>query len=204
MKIILGGHYEVAPEGWVALTEQEQDMTKRLMWDDNTVDCLYSEHCVEHLPFEGAISYFKEALRILKPDGILRTVCPFIDKMIKFKNDEIGRHYADVQTKHYYPNEDAALKELGLRGIREDPMAFMFDSLFKGHNHKFVWTSSLMRKVLVCVGFSQVDILEPGNSNFDKSNCLERIIRGVNPEYVLDKFGITNYDPESLVVEAKK
>jgi len=106
-----------------------------------------------------------------------------------------------VQTKHYYPAEDAALTELGLDGIREEPIVFMLDSLFKGHNHKLLWTSSLMKKVLLKVGFRQVNIHEPGETKFDKSNCLERTIRGINP----DNFPAgTKYDPETQVIEAKK
>lgn len=205
MKYILGGHWTSVPnDEWQVLTEQDQDITERLQWEDNSVDVLFSCHVQEHITFVANVQFFQEALRVLKDDGILRICCPFIDKMIKFKNDELGKHYSEVQTKHYYPVEDAVLKELGFEGIREEPIMFMLDSLFKGHNHRMLWTSPMMKKCLLKVGFSQVDILEPGYSNFDKSNCLERIIRGVNPEYVLDKFGITNYDPESLVVEAKK
>ncbi len=204
MKLILGNHWSEAPEGWTVLKEEDQDMTKTFQWDDNSIDAIFSEHCAEHLPFEGAISFFKESLRVLKPNGIIRTVCPCIDKMIRFKNYAIGKHYADVQTAHYYPNEDAALKELGLEGIREEPIAFMMDSLFKGHLHKFLWTSSLMKKVLQKIGFRQVSVVEPGNSLFEEITELERTIRGVDPEYCLKEFGITKYDPESLVIEAKK
>lgn len=204
MKIIVGGHWDSAPEGWQAFSERQLDITKGLPFFDNHISVIFSEHVQEHITLIENISFFKEALRVLKDDGILRICCPFIDKMMRVKNDELFKHYSDVQTRHYYPNEDTVLKELGFGGIREEPIMFMFDSLFKGHNHRMLWTSEMMKKVLFKVGFSQVDILEPGYSNFDKSNCLERTIRGVNPDYVLDTFNITNYDPESLVVEAKK
>lgn len=204
MKLIVGGHWDNPPQGWQSFTEQECDITKPLIWADNSVDVLFSEHVQEHIALIDSILYFKEALRVLKPNGILRICMPCIDKLIKFKNDELGKHYSDVQTRHYYPNEDAALKELGLEGIREEPIMFMLDSLFKGHNHKMLWTSSMMKKVLEKVGFSQVNIVEPGNSLFEEEIELERIIRGVEPNYVFQTFGITNYDPESKVIEAKK
>lgn len=204
MKIIFGGHWDKPPKGWVSITESEQDITKRLNFEDNSVDVIFNEHVAEHLPLEGAINFFKESLRVLKNGGVLRTACPTVDKLIEFESDELGKHYCDVQTKHYYPNEDVALKELGLEGIREEPIVFMLDSLFKGHNHKLLWTSSLIKKVLDKIGFSKVHIVEPGESKFDKSNCLERTIRGVNPEYVKKEFGIDKYDPETSVIEAKK
>jgi SAM-dependent methyltransferase len=204
MKLILGNHWDKAPEGWTILKEEDQDMTKIFKWEDSSIEAIFSEHCVEHLTLEGAINYFKESLRVLKHGGILRTVCPFIDKMIHFKNDAIGKHYSDVQTRNYYPNEDAALKELGLEGIREEPIMFMMDSLFKGHNHRMIWTSGMMKKVLQKVGFSQVNIVQPGVSLFEEETELERVIRGVNPEYCLKEFNVTHYDPESIVIEAKK
>lgn len=204
MKILLGGHWDNAPEGWAAFTEQECDITKVLPFANESIEAIFSEHVQEHISLIDNVLYFFETHRILRKDGILRICCPFIDKLIKFENNELGKHYSDVQTRHYYPKEDELLKDLGFEGIREEPIMFMLDSLFKGHNHRMLWTTQMMKKVLLKVGFSQVDILEPGYSNFDKSNCLERVIRGVNPEYVLDKFGVTEYDPESLVVEAKK
>lgn len=203
MKLILGGHYMGAPEGWLALSEDEQDMTKPFPWQDNSVTTLYSEHCGEHLLLNGLICYFKEGYRVLKNGGVLRTIMPTIDKLIQFKNDEAGQSYCTFQTAHYYPNEDAQLRELGLNGVNEDPIVFMFDSLFKGHNHKLLWTSQLVKKVLERIGFSEVHICEPGETHFDKSDCLERILRGIHPNDA-ERLSLTHYDPESKVIEAKK
>lgn len=204
MRYILGNHWMEASNGFITLKEEDQDITNTLRWDDNSVECLFTCHVQEHISLIENIVFFKEALRCLKIGGVLRIACPVVDKLIQFKNDEIGRHYSDIQTRHYYTNEDIKLKELGLDGIREEPIAFMLDSLFKGHNHKFIWTSTLLKKVLEKIGFSEVYICDPGETNFNKEYCLERIIRGVDPEYVKNKFNVTQYDPETLVVEAKK
>jgi len=204
-KYVMGGHWTSVPsDDWVAWNEGDQDITKRLELEDDSVDTIFTCHVQEHITLIENIAFFREVLRVLKKGGILRIAMPTVDKLIQFKEDEIGKHYCSVQTAHYFKNEDAALKELGLSGIDEAPMAFMFDSLFKGHNHRFVWDSKLAKKVLEKVGFSKVYIVEPGESKFDKSNCLERTIRGVNPEYVKKEFGIDKYDPETSVIEAKK
>jgi len=204
MKIVYGGHWHSVPEGWVSIPEPEQDLTQPLNQYDNSVDVIFSEHVGEHLPLEGFISFAKESLRCLKKGGIFRCAMPTIDKLIQFKNDDLGKHYSDTQTAHYYPNEDRILKELGLQGIREEPIVFMLDSLFKGHHHKLLWTSDLVYKVLYKIGFSKVNVMEPGETLWDKENCLERTIRGVNPEYAKANFLITKYDPETKVIEAKK
>lgn len=204
IKVLHGGHWNTQIDGWINMPEQDQDITKRLKFDDAQVDVIFNEHTWEHITLIDAINYAKECFRVLKIGGVLRIATPTVDKLIQLKNDKLGKHYSDVQTRHYYPNEDAALKELGLEGIREEPIAFMMDSLFKGHNHRFLWTSELLKNVLVKIGFSEVHIVEPGETNWDKSNCLERTIRGVDPEYTLKEFGVTKYDPETSVIEAKK
>lgn len=204
MKVLFGGHYEACPEGWQCLSEQEQDITKTLKYEDNSLIVIYLEHINEHITLIENISFLKEALRILKIGGVLRIDMPCIDKMIKFKNDGIGKHFADIQLSHYFAEENNALKKLGLQGISEEPIQFLFHSLIKFHNHKHVWTSKLMQKVLQKIGFSEVYICEPGQTNFNPEYCLERIVRGVNPEYIKNEFGIEYYDPESMVIEAKK
>jgi len=204
MKIIYGGHWDNPPKGWISITEQEQDITNRLNLPDNSTDVIFNEHVWEHLPLEGAIAFAKESLRILGTGGILRIACPTIDKLIQFKNDDLGKHYSDTQSRHYYLKEEAALYRLGLDGLREDPMVFMFDSLLKGHNHKLIWSSTLIKKVLEKVGFSEVYVCEPGETNFNKEDCLERIVRGVDVDYLKEHFGLDKFDCETMVIEAKK
>lgn len=204
IKIIHAGHYQQVPEGWLDIPEAEQDLTKPLKLENDSVDVLYNEHAWEHLPFEGAVFFAKEAHRVLKKGGILRVCCPCIDKIIKFKADAIGVHYSQVQLKHYFEKENKLLIDLGLTGIDESPLEFMIHSLIKFHNHQHVWASTLIKKVLEKVGFSRVNIVEPGTSLFEEETELERVIRGVNPEYCLKEFNVTHYDPESIVIEAKK
>ena len=204
-KIIYGGHWQEAPKGWVSIPEVEQDITKRLNQEDESVDIIFTEHTLEHLSLKGCVFFLHEAFRVLKTDGILRTVMPVINKMTDMDDGSyINKHYSDVQLKHYYPEEDAVLIDLGLTGISESPSMFMFDSLLKKHNHKMVWTTQLFAKVLARIGFKKIDVVEPGRSNFDKEDCLERIVRGIDPKFLEENVLPLQYDPESLVIEAKK
>lgn len=203
-KIIHCSHWQEAPEGWTVLSEQDQDITQPLKQENNSVDVLYNEHGFEHITFINALSFAKECFRVLKVGGILRIVTPCIDKLIEFNNDMVGEHFSDTQLLHYYVNEDKALKQLGIKGISYDPLPFLMDSLIKGHNHKHVWSSKMLQMVLDKIGFDEIYVCEPGETHFDESICLERVVRGANPEYILKEFGLKTYDPESKVVEAKK
>lgn len=202
MKIIMGGHWAEAPEGWTALTERDQDITKPLNYADGTVDVIFTEHVIEHVDLAGGVAFMREAFRVLKPGGVFRVVAPMIDTLIKFQTNEFGRRYANETLLGYYLEEHSVLENLGLGGLEYDAHPFIMDSLFKKHGHQFIWTEKLMCAVLAKVGFRDVRIAEPGVSFFNGSSAIERTMRGsysIEPD-----FGPTVYDPESGVVEAKK
>lgn len=209
MKIILCDHWTEAP-GWDIMKEEDQDITKRFKWDDNSVDVIFSCHGLEHVDFFGGINYMKESSRCLKPGGILRTVAPFVDQLVQFNGltfkrrggQTLKRSYINNSLKPYYPEHAEELESMGIDFATEG-LPFFLDSLMKKHNHKFLWSTTLMLKVLSSIGFRDVRICLPGESEFDESTCLERRFRGVDAE-LAKSFGYDMFDPESLVVEAKK
>jgi len=204
MRIIFGGHWNSIPNGWISIPEVKQDITTRLKYADNSIDAIFTEHVIEHISLKHAIFFMQESCRVLKPGGIFRVVAPMIDKLIAFQNDEKGQRYAKGSLLSYYEKEDQALRGIGLSGIFEDPHTFMMDSLLKKHNHQFVWSTSLMAKALVNIGFAEVNITDPGYSKYDNDTVLERIVRGTDPVSLLKDLNVTHYDPESGVVEARK
>jgi predicted SAM-dependent methyltransferase len=48
------------------------DITKPLPYEDNSIDFIFIEHCVEHTTTPDAVRFFAECLRILKDEGTLR------------------------------------------------------------------------------------------------------------------------------------
>ena len=59
------------------------DVRKPLPYDDNTFDCAYAMHVIEHLdPKEGA-AFAQEIYRILKPKGIFRLSTPDLEDIIR-------------------------------------------------------------------------------------------------------------------------
>lgn len=199
-KLILGGHWSAAPEGWRVFTEKEQDITQKLQFNDASVDVIFTEHVIEHVSMVEGIFFAQEAYRVLKVGGIFRVVAPMIDKMVTFQNDDLGKKYAQGQLRPFCQVEDNALKALGLPGVEVDPLAFLFDSLVRKHGHKFLWTTTLLAEVLKKIGFRAVNKTVPGSSMFDLTTAIERRIRGTH----LENHAYMVYDPESGVVEAIK
>lgn len=201
MKYILGGHWTSAPEGWTVLKEEDQDITAPLGWEDDEVDALFTEHVLEHIPLTEGILFFKEAFRVLKRGGIIRTVCPMVEKIAVYSSYH-SRDYAKTSLSPYFSPEVAALGELGVDFVTHSH-PFLLHSLIKFHHHKFVWSASLMVNVLERIGFSEVCQCEPGQSFMDKSICLERKVRGLSEEYIKQN-DVEYFDCESLAIEARK
>lgn len=206
MKLVLGGHWEELPLPWQVLTEQDQDITKPLKFNDRSVDVIFTCHVIEHISLLDGINFFREAYRVLKQGGILRTVAPFVDQLIRFESlytwrdsKEIKEDYIRTSLEPYFPEEKNALNNLGI-DMTSHGLAFYLDSLLKKHNHKFVWSSRLMADVLWAIGYSEVFIDLPKRSKFDTSNCIERTYRGISAKYNVGP----PIDCESIVVEARK
>lgn len=51
-------------------------LKKPFPWKDNSVDCVYASHVLEHLGKSAAENFMKEARRVLKKNGALRIVVP--------------------------------------------------------------------------------------------------------------------------------
>jgi len=204
LKVAFGGHWSDNP-GWLLLTEADQDITTRLHFDDRSVDVVFSEHVIEHVSFVGGVHYFQECARILKPGGICRTVCPMLDRMMQvdFRSDN-GITYIENSLKPFYSEANEILTDLQLGGLRENAVPFFFAALYMGHEHRFIWTSDLMIKVMKAVGFREARRVNVGEGRRPEV-CIERRRRGVylghdwREELLVDR---EPFDVESLVVEA--
>ena len=53
-----------------------QDLTKRLPFDDGSVDAVYSSHLFEHIYYSDAEAILQECHRVLKPGGVCGWRCP--------------------------------------------------------------------------------------------------------------------------------
>ena len=86
LHIACGRNYK---EGWINIDISRKvrkdfriDINKGLPFPNRSVDFIFSEHFIEHLSYDKGLFFLKEAHRILKPGGVIRTAFPDIDKII--------------------------------------------------------------------------------------------------------------------------
>lgn len=206
LKVVFGGHWSNNP-GWLILTEQDQDITARLQFDDGSVDVIFAEHVIEHVSFPGAVGFLRESARVLKAGGVCRIVCPMLDRMIHARfDDPDASTYVDNALRPYFTTEEQALRGLGLDGLNEDPLPFFFVSLYLGHGHRFIWTSDLMIKVMKASGFRDARRVGIGEGSRADA-CIERRRRGIYLGHDSDEelqSAHETFDIESLIVEGVK
>src|SRR5271169_4381037 len=59
------------------------DLTTRFPWRDASVNYCYSSHTLEHLTREQGVFLLREALRVLRPGGVVRIVVPDLKSVIR-------------------------------------------------------------------------------------------------------------------------
>ncbi len=123
---------------------------------DEEFNGIYSEHFIEHLYRYQGINFFKEAYRIMKPGGTIRTVWPsqeivewLVDPRIDLSDNEFVKFYFDkyVIKERFSPpgNEHRRKQEQVALGL-----------LHQKGQHLYVWGETEMMGVLEHLGFTNV------------------------------------------------
>jgi len=205
-RVVLGGHWG-QNRGWLILGREEQDITKPLMFEDESIDVLFTEQVIDHIPVTAAAAFFKEARRVLKPGGTLRTVCPMLERIL----EPVASGDSDSERRRLeflcgrYSQEMAPLDGAGPDARAAHAGLFRMNELFREPGRQFVWSARLMSDLLTQAGFPKVAAFHPGEGH-RREICIERN-PGLLP-YVLnadpDFRRSVEFDRESLAVEAVK
>lgn len=119
------------------------DITKKpYPISDNTLEGIFTEHCLEHISFKECETNLKEFYRMLKPGGILRIVVPD------------GEIYVDIYQKRKQGEVIYMPYELG--GGYPTPMS-RINGIFRNHGHKFIYDFETFKYLLKKVGFKEIE-----------------------------------------------
>lgn len=149
LKIHLGPGQKNYIEGWVNVDANMftgkcdlwADLRNPLPFHDETVDCFYSHHMIEHLP--NIQDHFREVYRCLKPGGIYRVGVPNGDSAIaKFAEND----------KRWFPDFPDKRNSIGGR---------LDNFIFCRGEHLVILTFSFLEELLNISGFADATLCKP-------------------------------------------
>jgi predicted SAM-dependent methyltransferase len=121
------------------------DVTRGLPFPDGYVGGIFTEHMLEHIPFEKALGVLTECRRVLRPGGVLRIVVPD------------GELYLSEYANHL--RGEAANIPFASSDVEYYPIATPIVSvnrIFRDHGHCFIWDYETLRLGLLRAGFTEV------------------------------------------------
>lgn len=126
-------------DGWINTDKAQIDITKRLPFDDNSIDAIYLEHVIEHISPGDGLRFLRECRRALIPGrGVVRVAFPDLIQVWNTADDE----YVDFVGTRF--GADIA------------------QGIIDRHLHLAVWTKETMTIAMQSCGFevSEWDIGE--------------------------------------------
>jgi len=147
-------------EGWVNLDLDESpgvvshDLTKNFPIESCSISFIYSEHFIEHITRQDALSLLQECHRVLKPNGVLRCSTPNLSKLVDEYLKGKVTEWLDVG---WSPSTTCQMLNEGLR-------------LW---GHQFVYDLTEMKILLQEAGFESISVAPWKQSLYAELNGLE-------------------------------
>jgi predicted SAM-dependent methyltransferase len=161
------------------------DATKDFEIPNNTFDYVYSEHMIEHIPFEGGLNMLEESYRVLKPGGRIRIVTPsieFLERILKAEPGSLEDAYMQWSVRSFVP------------GAPKPTRPFFLNNFVRAWGHTFIYDRETLHFALSLAGF--VNIEDRGlNDSTDPSLAGLSNDRRMPPGFL---------ELESMVVEGMK
>lgn len=188
-----------------------------LPFASNSLEVMYTSHCIEHMMRSTALHFIQECYRSLDKRGILRITCPDMDTLFDAYERKDVQWFNWIRKKGFYIHDswlrmitrnfadpavdqfsDQELYDLYRKLGREGFMTHLElgvnrcskDILSDPSGHKSWWTKAKLKQVLKECGFSEVTVCHR-----NESRCKE-----LRDRHFFDK----NHPQMSLYVEAVK
>jgi|SRR3989344_1002300 len=129
------------------------DLTKPLPFKDNSIDCIYSSHILEHLYLEQAKKLLKECGRVLKSRGIVRIIVPDLKA---FSKDYLSNQ--KVIEDEWETNADRFMGRLHIKqpSTPKNFIHYVYSKLNDTDSHKWMYDEYSLRYYLKKFGFKKI------------------------------------------------
>ena len=147
------------------------DATKKIPLRDNSVECLYTSHMLEHISREGVVFFLNEVIRFLEVDGVLRVAVP--DLRIAINN--------------YLAKEDADsfMKEIHVEAQPISKLIDKFRLFVTGYrHHQWMYDGKSLSILMKNSGFRNVRVYKKGQTSIKNPKGLNLFERSEESVYV--------------------
>ncbi len=148
------------------------DASKRFPLPDNSFHYAFSEHMIEHVPYQAGRNMLAECYRVLAPGGRIRICTPDLANFLKlFRSDrsQVENDYLAWATREFCPLADAV-----------DPV-FVLNNYVRDWGHQFIYDQATLARALGHAGFSAVTthrLGESGDAALRGLECIDRMPAG--------------------------
>jgi len=134
-------------------------LERRLPFPEASLSRIYSEHVLEHVPFEVGLGFLREALRALEPGGVIRLAVPDLRELAE------GYLQGDWKTRFDWTRwPDYAFLKTG---------AQMINVGFRWWGHQHLYDREELQRALEEAGFTEISFPALQESAFEDLRGLE-------------------------------
>ncbi|MFJ5880384.1 class I SAM-dependent methyltransferase [Kitasatospora cineracea] len=126
------------------------DITQPLPFADHSVDWVYAEHLIEHVPLGTAVAWLAEVRRVLRPGGLLRLTTPDLAKYITGYLDD---------REQFFRRHRRRLRTMRVGPPMPERRAFMLNQIFYHFGHRWIYDEAELRYVLDRAGYGAFTVV---------------------------------------------
>jgi predicted SAM-dependent methyltransferase len=129
------------------------DATRPLPFADGSVAYIFGEHVIEHITYDQALGFLKEAHRVLAPGGKIRMVTPNLLQFVSLFQEPNPKYIARKLDFHSWPVDSP------------DPEALVLNNEMHWFGHQFLYTPKLLKASYAQAGFADVRHYHAGETS---------------------------------------
>ena len=141
------------------------DATQPLPFPDGSFDFVFSEHMIEHIPFESGMRLLRECRRILRSSGVIRIATPDLRNVVSL----LANHDPDTEAYLRW-----AVEQFKLPGDPFPKAPVVINNFFRAWGHQFIYDSEMLQRAMERAGFRDIVPQQVGVSAHVPLQNLER------------------------------
>jgi predicted SAM-dependent methyltransferase len=150
-KLHIGGGWQLL-EGWLNTDIETisgvmwMDATRRFPFKDETFQYVYSEHMIEHVPYDKGVYMLRECCRVMRRGGAIRMITPDLSAILGLHSRELSaeqEQYLQWFCQTFVPE-------------RAPSAASAINAMFRLWGHQFIYDEQTLAGAMRSAGFNSI------------------------------------------------